>query len=76
MSNITENANLEPHYANNSKVTSKDKVVVKGPEEIPRYQLFNDAKANIRLSEIDRDIYEDSKKIPKKKDKNKFLGIF
>ena len=66
--------NLEAHYSTTPKVEKPQKVVVKGPENIPKVHVFNDIDANNRLSAINQDIYESSKKIPKKK--KKFLGIF
>lgn len=77
MNNMNEikNQNLDAHYSSNPKVPPKERVVAQGPEDIPKYYLFNDIKANIRLGEIDKDIYEDSKKIPAKKKKKKF-GLF
>ena len=76
MSEISESQNLNAHYTTNSKIVRPAHVVVSGPENIPHAHLYNDADANNRLNAINQDIFEDSKKVPKKAKKKKFLGLF
>ena len=76
MSEISESQNLNAHYTTNSKIVRPAHVVVSGPENIPHVHLYNDADANNRLNAINQDIFEDSKKVPKKAKKKKFLGLF
>ena len=76
MTEITEQKNLNPHYTTTPKIEIPQHVVVKGPETIPKVHVFNDADANQRLNAINQDIFEDSKKIPKKTKKKKFFGLF
>ena len=76
MEEINQTQNLNSHYSTSSKVAKPQRVVVSGPENIPKYHLYTDKEANEKLYAIEGDIYESIQKMPKKKNKNKFLGIF
>ena len=76
MEEIKSTQNLNAHYTTSSKVEKPQRVVVKGPDNIPKYHLYTDKEANERLYALETDVYEAIQKTPKKKNKNKFLGIF
>ncbi len=76
MEDITKTQNLNSHYTTSTKVAKPERIVVKGPDYIPEHQLYTDRKANERLSAIEADVYESIQKTPRKRNKNKFLGIF
>jgi len=76
MEEIKQTNNLDAHYTTYSKVAKPQKVVVSGPDNIPKYHMYTDREANEKLKAIEYDVYESIQKTPKKKNKNKFLGIF
>ena len=56
------NTQLEQHYSTNTKINNLPKTVAEGPATLPQHHIFSDRDANIKLSEINSDIYEGSKK--------------
>ena len=67
--------NLNAHYTTQSKVEKPERVVVNGPENIPKYHIYSDKEANEKLTALNNDVYISVKNTPKKS-KKKFLGIF
>ena len=76
MEEIKQTQYLNSYYTTSSKVDAPKRVVVSGPDNVPKYHLYTDREANEKLHAIENDVYESIQKTPKKKNKNKFLGIF
>jgi len=76
MDQIAQTENLNAHYTNNPKVVKPQHVVVTGPDNVPKYHIFTDREANMRLAALNNDVYVSVKNTPKKDPKKKFLGIF
>lgn len=76
MNEISQPQNLEAHYTTSAKIEKPKHVVADGPDSIPKYHVYTDREANMKLSAIEKDIYESVEKAPKKSKKKKFLGIF
>lgn len=72
---IPQTENLNAHYTTSPKVVKPKHVVVQGPENIPVYHTYTDREANIKLEQLNNDVYEAVQRTPKK-NKKKFLGIF
>lgn len=75
MSEVVNIQNTNSYYSNNPKAERKTHVVASAPENLPRHHLFNDTEANQKMSSINKDIYQASKK-ENKKDFRTFLKIF
>lgn len=75
---MSEVQNLNPHYSQNIKTPSPQKVVVSPPQTLPTYHLYNDIDANNRLKAINNDIYQDSNREKGKSGRGylKFLAGF
>ena len=68
--------NLDAHYSTTSKVTKPEtRVVVEGPPYVENKAVFSDKEANKKIRELDRDVYQQSKK-EKNSEKRKFWSIF
>ena len=67
--------NLNAHYTTQAKVAKPEKVVVEGPENVPKYHLYTDREANEKLTALNNDVYISVKNEPRQS-KKKFLGIF
>ena len=58
MEEINQIQDLNSHYTTSSKVEKPQRVVVNGPENIPKYHLYTDREANEKLQAIEYDVYE------------------
>lgn len=75
MSEKVSNINLDAHYTSNPKVERPARVVITGPDTLPKGHLYNDIDAKKRLNQANTDIY-DGVKTEKKKNASKFWKIF
>lgn len=75
MSKIEQKQNIEAHYSTSAKVAKPQRVVVEGPNNIPKHHTYTDREANIKLESLNNDVYESVKKTSKKNKRKKFLGI-
>lgn len=75
MNEINQTENLNAHYSTSTKIVKPKHIVVEGPNNVPQHHIYTDREANIKLEELNNDVYEAVKRTPKKSDK-KFLGIF
>lgn len=75
---MPDNIDLNSHYSSNVKVTKPSYMVVSPPNNLPNQHLFNDIDANIRMRNINNDIYQNTKSEKKKPLINylKFLAGF
>ena len=79
MSEISANTqNLDAYYTSNQKAQRPLHPVASPPDSLPSVHLFNDRDANIRMHQINQDIYQETKSEEKKPVKNFwiFMGIF
>ena len=53
--------NLNSHYSSNSKVNRPQRVIVTGPNDLPKVHLYNDRDATNRVKAINNDIVLDYK---------------
>ena len=67
--------NLNAHYTTQAKVAKPERVVVDGPDNIPKYHIYTDREANEKLTALNNDVYISVQKAPKPK-KKKFFGLF
>ena len=73
---IYNDQSLAAHYSTQTKISIPKRVVAKGPTAVPEHHIFTDAEANAKLSAINKDIFEQSQKVPKPKNKKKkFFGL-
>ena len=75
MNEIQQTENLNAHYTTSPKVVKPKYIVVNAPENLPVYHIYTDREANIKLEQLNNDVYEAVQRTPKKS-KKKFLGIF
>ena len=64
MANTT--LNLNSHYTTTPTVNNPQLIVVTAPEEIPIRHVFSDRDANLKLKQLNQDIYKDSQKAKNK----------
>lgn len=58
-----------------AKVEKPQRVVVDGPNSVPKHHIYTDREANIKLEALNNDVYESVEKTNKKNKRKKFLGI-
>lgn len=69
--NVTEGVQTEAHYSSNMKVERPKVIPSQGPSVIGGKQVYSDKDANLRMKQINQDIYENSKKYRTKKSRKK-----
>lgn len=73
MAEMNNQINIDAHYTDSMKIKKPIRRAVEAPNGLKAPVLFSDKEANEKLSKIDIDIYEGSKKERKKHDFNKML---
>lgn len=77
MNKIDTKENINAHYTTETKIIKPEHIVVQGPNNIPKQDLFTDQKANVRLQAIEQDIFDSTKRVKKNNEKKKkILGLF
>lgn len=72
---MTDSMNLTAHYTNSSKVVKPTRIAVSAPQTLPSQKVFDNKDAEKRLSQLNKDIYKDSKQAKRDPLKN-FVKIF
>ncbi len=67
--------NINQHYSSNPKAERTIRAVATAPEHLPSYSLCRDEDMNKRMSALNNDIYQGSKREKNKKEKT-FLKCF
>lgn len=74
MTDIAQNNfNLEAHYSNETKVKRPQITAAQAPGDLPTVHVFSDKDASKKMSVINNDIYEGTKKKKTKHEFNKSL---
>lgn len=67
--------NLNAHYTTQAKVAKPERVVVEGPNDVPKYHIYSDKEANEKLKALNNDVYISVQNAPKPA-KKKLFGLF